>query len=47
VAAYDGLLGFYAAAGFEVTHHGPRPKGDDGHPRVFLEKRLSEGDIPA
>lgn len=47
VAAYDRLLGFYAAAGFEVTRHGPRPKGDDGHPRAFLEKRLSEGDIPA
>ncbi|MFW5654257.1 MAG: GNAT family N-acetyltransferase [Roseicyclus sp.] len=47
VAAYGGLLGFYAAAGFEVTHHGPRPKGDDGHPRAFLEKRLSEGNIPA
>ena len=46
VAAYDRLLGFYAAAGFEVTHHGPRPRGDDGHPRAFLEKRLAEGDIP-
>lgn len=47
VAAYDRLLGFYARAGFAVTHHGPRPKGDDGHPRAFLEKRLTGGDIPA
>lgn len=47
VAAYDRLLGFYSAAGFEVTHLGPRPKGDDGHPRAFLEKQLTERDVPA
>lgn len=46
VAAYDRLLRLYRSAGFEVTHLGPRPKGDDGHPRAFLEKRLSEGTIP-
>lgn len=47
VAAYDHLLRFYRSAGFEVTHQGSRPRGDDGHPRAFLEKRLSGGDIPA
>jgi GNAT superfamily N-acetyltransferase len=47
VAAYDRLLRLYRSAGFEVTHLGPRPRGDDGHPRAFLEKRLSGGTIPA
>jgi GNAT superfamily N-acetyltransferase len=42
VAKYDHLLRFYRSAGFEVTHTGPRPKGDDGHPRAFLRKWLDE-----
>lgn len=40
VAKYRHLLDYYQAAGFEITHHGPRPKGDDGHPRAFLRKWL-------
>jgi GNAT superfamily N-acetyltransferase len=40
VAKYDRLVKFYESAGFEVTHRGPRPKGDDGHPRAFMCKRL-------
>jgi hypothetical protein len=40
VAKYGHLLEYYQAAGFEITHHGPRPKGDDGHPRAFLRKWL-------
>lgn len=42
VAKYEHLLQLYRGAGFEVTHTGPRPKGDDGHPRAFLCKRLDE-----
>lgn len=41
VAKYDRLVRLYEGAGFEVTHHGPRPKGDDGHPRAFMRKRLA------
>jgi GNAT superfamily N-acetyltransferase len=47
VAKYDHLLRFYGSAGFRVTHTGPRPKGDDGHPRAFLRKWLDEQEDPA
>jgi GNAT superfamily N-acetyltransferase len=41
VAKYDHLVKYYERFGFSVTHHGPRPKGDDGHPRTFLAKTLT------
>jgi GNAT superfamily N-acetyltransferase len=41
VAKYDHLVKYYERFGFSVTHHGPRPKGDDGHPRAFLAKTLT------
>jgi GNAT superfamily N-acetyltransferase len=47
VAKYDRLVRLYEGAGFRVTHTGPRPKGDDGHPRAFLRKRLDEQETPA
>lgn len=47
VAEYDRLVRLYEGAGFRVTHTGPRPKGDDGHPRAFLRKRLDEQETPA
>lgn len=43
VAKYGHLIRFYERAGFAVTHLGPRPKGDDGHPRAFLRKTLDSG----
>lgn len=47
VARYDHLVRLYEGAGFEATHHGPRPKGCDGHPRVFFRKRLDTEDLTA
>jgi len=47
VAKYAHLLRLYQSAGFEITHTGPRPRGDDGHPRAFLRKRLDEQANPA
>lgn len=47
VAKYDHLIRLYKGAGFEITHTGPRPKGDDGHPRAFLRKWLDEQEEPA
>ena len=47
VAKYDRLIRLYEGAGFRVTHTGPRPKGDDGHPRAFLRKWLDEQEEPA
>lgn len=47
VAKYDRLIRLYEGAGFCVTHTGPRPKGDDGHPRAFLRKWLDEREEPA
>lgn len=47
VAKYDRLIRLYEAAGFHVTHTGPRPNGDDGHPRAFLRKSLNEQETPA
>ncbi|MHA7888342.1 GNAT family N-acetyltransferase [Roseicyclus sp.] len=47
VAKYDRLVRLYEGAGFRVTHTGPRPKGDDGHPRAFLRKWLDEQETPA
>ena len=40
VAKYDRLVRLYRRAGYDVTHHGPRLKGDDGHPRAFMRKSL-------
>lgn len=40
VAKYDHLTRYYARHGFTISHHGPRPKGDDGHPRAFMVKTL-------
>lgn len=47
VAKYDRLIRLYEAAGFRIDHTGPRPKGDDGHPRAFLRKWLDEQEEPA
>lgn len=47
VARYDHLLRLYQGVGFRVTHLGPRPKGDDGHPRAFLRKDLDEKETMA
>lgn len=47
VARYDRLVRLYQRAGFRITHTGPRPKGDDGHPRTFLRKWLDEQEEPA
>ena len=47
VAKYERLILLYEAAGFRVTHTGPRPRGDDGHPRAFLRKWLDEQEEPA
>ena len=40
VAKYDRLVRLYRQAGFAVTHEGPHPNGDDGHPRAFMRKSL-------
>ena len=40
VAKYDRLVRLYRQAGFAVSHEGPRPNGDDGHPRAFMRKSL-------
>jgi GNAT superfamily N-acetyltransferase len=45
VAKYDHLIGYYERFGFCVTHHGPRPKGDDGFPRAFLAKTLKTTEV--
>lgn len=47
VAKYDRLVRLYEGAGFRITHTGPRPKGDDGHPRAFMRKWLDEQEEPA
>lgn len=46
VAKYGSLTPLYEAAGFRITHTGPRPKGDDGHPRAFLRKWLDPREEP-
>ena len=40
VAKYDRLVRLYESSGFQLTHTGPRPKGDDGHPRAFMAKKI-------
>lgn len=40
VAKYDHLVKNYERFDFFVTHHGPRTKGDEGHPRAFMAKTL-------
>jgi len=47
VAKYAHLIRLYQGAGFQITHTGPRPKGDDGHPRAFLRKTLDQQEQPA
>jgi GNAT superfamily N-acetyltransferase len=42
VAKYERLIRLYERAGYEVTHYGPRPKGDDGHERAFMRKTLDK-----
>lgn len=41
VAKYEHLVKLYESLGFEVTHTGPRLKGDDGFPRAFMKKALN------
>lgn len=45
VAKYTHLVRYYERHGFTVSHHGPRPKGDDGHPRVFMTKTLRTPEV--